>query len=81
MKRLCPACSEETEHWHCAWCGFRTDPSELCPSHHAISDLGWAQVNRAMCDFLHRKSEPPSPPAAPRDEQVSEAASPDTGAS
>ena len=42
----------------CACCGLAiTDSSELCRYHLSNGD-GWAQTNRIMCDFVHRRKIP-----------------------
>lgn len=43
---LCISCGGET-----------TDGILLCP-YHAVGDVHWARVNRAFCDFLHRRIDP-----------------------
>jgi hypothetical protein len=43
----------------CASCGLEiVDSAELC-RHHVPQGDDWAQSNRIMCDFLHRKKIPP----------------------
>lgn len=43
----------------CAWCGLPLSGDvDLCPHHHAGQPDDWAQANRIMCDFLHRKQVP-----------------------
>jgi hypothetical protein len=42
----------------CASCGLETlDGSGLCRHHVSMGD-NWAESNRIMCDFLHRKKLP-----------------------
>jgi hypothetical protein len=42
----------------CASCGLEIiDGSELCRHHVPLADE-WAQSNRIMCDFFHRKRIP-----------------------
>jgi hypothetical protein len=44
----------------CASCGLEIiDGSELCRHHVPLADE-WAQSNRIMCDFFHRKRIPPA---------------------
>gem|GEM_PF-5222915 len=45
----------------CASCGssLRGD-TDLCSHHHTGKPDDWAQANRLMCDFLHRKWIPPA---------------------
>jgi hypothetical protein len=45
----------------CASCGSSLSGDvDLCPHHHTGQPDDWAQTNRLMCDFLHRKWIPPS---------------------
>lgn len=40
----------------CALCGSGlSGPEVVCGHHAAVYDDGWAQSNRVMCDFFHRK--------------------------
>ena len=40
----------------CASCRSSLSGSaDLCPHHHTGQPDDWAQANRLMCDFLHRK--------------------------
>ena len=40
----------------CALCRFAlSGDDDLCPHHHTSPPDDWAQANRLMCDFLHRK--------------------------
>ena len=49
----------------CASCGSPLSGGvDLCSHHHTGQPDDWAQVNRLMCDFVHRKWIP-SPPVAP----------------
>lgn len=42
----------------CASCGLQmANGSELC-RHHVPDEVGWAEANRIMCDFFHRKMPP-----------------------
>jgi hypothetical protein len=42
----------------CVSCGLEiSDSSELC-RHHVSQGDGWAESNRIMCDFVHRKKIP-----------------------
>lgn len=42
----------------CVMCGMQVNgSSELC-YHHTTYDLGWAIVNRIMCDLIHRGIQP-----------------------
>jgi hypothetical protein len=42
----------------CASCGLElTDSSELC-RHHVPHGDNWAESNRIMCDFFHRRKLP-----------------------
>jgi len=42
----------------CASCGLEMiDSSELC-RHHVPRMDNWAETNRIMCDFLHRRKVP-----------------------
>jgi len=44
----------------CAACGLQlTGNGELCPHHHCVYGDDWAEANRLMCDFFHRKKVPP----------------------
>jgi hypothetical protein len=47
----------------CAFCGLSLLPREreagLCHHHHRLPDDAWADENRIVCDFIHRKQEPP----------------------
>jgi hypothetical protein len=47
----------------CALCAVvMTGDAELCTHHHVVKRDDWAEGNRVMCDFLHRKQiRPPSP--------------------
>jgi hypothetical protein len=51
----------------CASCGGSVaDRSGLCP-HHVRVEVGWAEANRIMCNFVHRKVSPRRPGPDPRD--------------
>lgn len=44
----------------CSACGLRlTGTLSLCPHHHCVYGDDWAQANRIMCDFFHRKKDIP----------------------
>lgn len=46
----------------CAACGLRLSGTRaLCPHHDSTYGDNWAKANRLMCDFFHRKKEPPPP--------------------
>jgi hypothetical protein len=50
---------EERRMSVCASCGLEIlDGSGLCRHHMTVGD-GWAESNRIMCDFVHRKKIPP----------------------
>jgi hypothetical protein len=52
----------------CAYCGHQAPAGPgLCVHHHADGTAGWAQVNRLVCDLLHRGIVPARPPADPDD--------------
>ena len=41
---------------HCALCGNQLPGDErLCSHHYSPDGDQWAEVNRIMCDLLHRK--------------------------
>ncbi|MBI2207587.1 MAG: hypothetical protein HYU41_27460 [Candidatus Rokubacteria bacterium] len=47
----------------CAICGAVLAARDgICEPHLAISDAGWAERNRLMCDLLHRGKCPASEP-------------------
>lgn len=50
----------------CALCGQELVSAALCAHHHAVSEDGWAVVNRIMCDFFHRTIVPTRLNAAER---------------
>ena len=54
----------------CVSCGLETTgATELCHYHAPIGD-GWAESNRIMCDFLHRKKIPMRLPSDDRDHDL-----------
>jgi hypothetical protein len=50
----------------CPACGLHRLETELCPRHVYFHDEDWAVANRIMCDFFHRRVEPPRLVAAER---------------
>jgi hypothetical protein len=53
----------------CASCGLAlVDDSGLCRHHASVAD-NWAESNRIMCDFLHRKKVPPRLPGESRGDE------------
>lgn len=43
----------------CAMCGSELqDGSRLCRHHYLSGEDKWAEVNRILCDLLHRGKEP-----------------------
>jgi hypothetical protein len=56
----------------CTCCGAEISGTiALCPHHHS-DDMGWAEVNRIMCDFFHRGIVPRRLGPAERDEVTRE---------
>ena len=54
----------------CASCGLAiTDNTELC-RHHVSQGDDWAQSNRIMCDFVHRKKIPSRLPVEIRGDEL-----------
>jgi hypothetical protein len=50
------ACSQRAHMSLCAACGSQLPEDErLCRHHHSSHGDQWAEGNRIMCDFLHRK--------------------------
>ena len=46
----------------CASCGGRVPDYDVAAGvcrHHAATDPEWAVTNRVMCDFVHRRIQPP----------------------
>ena len=50
-----PGCVSESPHVHCPVCGLGNPARIICAYHGASDGDGWAQSNRAMCDYFHRK--------------------------
>ena len=47
----------------CVACGLAlAGDADFCPHHQTGYPEDWAVANRIMCDFVHRKWIPPSPP-------------------
>lgn len=51
MNRLCSVCGSEV-----------SEEFGICRHHHLSLETGWAENNRAMCDFFHRGVTPPHLP-------------------
>jgi len=55
----------------CVACGLAlAGDADFCPHHQSGYAEDWAVANRIMCDFVHRKAIPPSPPPGPHDESL-----------
>jgi hypothetical protein len=49
----------------CVSCGLAlTGDADFCPHHQTGYAEDWAVANRIMCDFVHRKWIPPTPPSS-----------------
>jgi len=49
----------------CVSCGLAlAGDADFCPHHQTGYAEDWAVANRIMCDFVHRKWIPPSPPSS-----------------
>jgi hypothetical protein len=47
----------------CGYCGAEVQGDEaICPYHHSGLGDNWAEGNRLMCDFFHRRRIPPRLP-------------------
>lgn len=55
----------------CVSCGLAlAGDADFCPHHQTGYAEDWAAANRIMCDFVHRKWIPPSPPSSLREDDV-----------
>ncbi|RJQ36417.1 hypothetical protein C4552_03965 [Candidatus Parcubacteria bacterium] len=52
----------------CVMCDNRLQGADICPHHIDCASRDWAEGNRIMCDFLHRKKLPPRLAMAERDD-------------
>ena len=53
-----PRCGNSLPHTHCPVCGLGNPALAVCAHHGTAEGDGWAQSNRAMCDYFHRKKVP-----------------------